>query len=588
MRVWLTLAVFLLATIAQVPLLRIAYAAKITAPALHWKAWRAEPKISIEWPTAPVLCDVIVDGEISEGDAKSLSDQIDAIPGFDDANWFSLFLCLRSNGGDLGEAVKIAEFVLSMKRPSIATIVEDGEVCASACAVIFLAGGEGDPGRHAQPRRFLHPRGRLLFHSSQLDLPKVSDAELLKSLVDRETDPRGLRGKITDLYKDGLRDVQRVIATFQQFIYEREDIRDRWVRPSLFLEMFAQDPGEWICADSVDVVGRWNIQVYGYKPPRFPKQDDFSNLCSNAYHWRADEFAVGADIDLESPRGIDNISELKRPPTGKALAGRTKQNVEFDDRVTMKVQARTEPLLCVVEVHNSKKGVDSQSTLATTFINNNLPSFPQHNAVVSELAPTGFFPAATLLRNLPGVRPAPDASVSGLRPAIKFSEHPHAFMNGCYYKSIPSLDYEACREACAVDAACAAYDHNRLTHVCELKHTLTALRLDPLSTSGTPRPGPEPSWSARAQVMSDFYANFQRTSAYAKRKRIEGRLIDEVKTQSLEQCADKCESDLMCLASESELHIGSDEYRCRRFSEITGIREDPSENVEIDIRLKKQ
>lgn len=100
--------------------------------------------------------------------------------------------------------MKIAQFVMSTRSPSIATIIEDGQTCASACAIIFLAGSAADSGgRRASPHRFLHPRGRLLIHSSQLDLGRLSDKDLLAILTKPTTDPRGLRGKIVDLYKDG-------------------------------------------------------------------------------------------------------------------------------------------------------------------------------------------------------------------------------------------------------------------------------------------------------------------------------------------------------------------------------------------------
>ena len=201
-------------------------------------------------------------------------------------------------GGDLREAVKIAQFVLRTQRPSIATVIEDGQTCASACAIIFLAGNA--PARvGAWPQRFLHPRGRLLYHSSRLDLSNFSDDKLLAFLTAPTDDPRGLKGKIVDLYKDGLRDVQSVIAIFQNFIFQREDLGDRWVRPSLFLEMFAQDPDEWICVDNVDAIGRWNIQVFGYQPPTPPRKQHYANVCRSAYHWRSDQFAVGAEDDLE-------------------------------------------------------------------------------------------------------------------------------------------------------------------------------------------------------------------------------------------------------------------------------------------------
>jgi hypothetical protein len=87
-----------------------ARAANIAAPALHLKATQANDKLSRYWPSDPVLCDLVLDGDVKEGDAAALERAFATIVG--NANAFSFFLCLRSLGGDMAEAVKIAHFVL--------------------------------------------------------------------------------------------------------------------------------------------------------------------------------------------------------------------------------------------------------------------------------------------------------------------------------------------------------------------------------------------------------------------------------------------------------------------------------------------
>src|SRR5262249_19599075 len=158
-----------------------ASAANISAPGLHVKTVKAIDKVSAYWPTDPVKCDLILDGEIVDGDEATLEKEFATIQG----NWntYTFFFCLRSAGGSVTEALKIARFVLQTQRPSIATVVEDGQKCASACALIFLA-GNAPAHAGALPQRFLHPRGRLLFHSSRLDLDRrfKDDEELLDYL----------------------------------------------------------------------------------------------------------------------------------------------------------------------------------------------------------------------------------------------------------------------------------------------------------------------------------------------------------------------------------------------------------------------
>ena len=513
-----------------------------------------------------MLCDLVLEGVVEEGDAAAVEKAFASIVG--NANAFSFFLCLRSDGGDLAEAVKIAQFLLNTQRPSIATVVEDGKTCASACAIIFLAGNL--PARvGAWPQRFLHPRGKLLFHSSHIDLDRYTDKQLLEYLTEPSSDPRGLKGKIIDLYKGGLRDVQSVIATYYQvFMFQREELGDRWVRPSLFLEMFAQDPDEWICVDNVDAVGRWNIQVFGYQPPRAPKQQDYYNVCRNAYHWRLDEFAADAD-------DVSEEAKLERPPLSTMLAGRNKAKQFFDDRVTMVYQAPLAQLSCVVEIAHldhgdGKKQFDAELTLTVFFT-------PVAGAL-SYLAPTAFFPAAKPLRELPGVRPPQDRGGARTRPPVTFTRYPNSLMNGCSYKSVPRLERDACEAACSSDPLCQAYSHNTITKACELKHTLIAKRRDPLWTSGAPSTGPRPAQSVRAEAMVAYYE-------LGGTKRFDGKLIAAEKVETMDVCSARCKADASCLAVEYELSA----EMCRRFSEVTGFKEAPPNNQNIvDAQIKRQ
>src|SRR5262249_49187324 len=153
------------------------------------------------------------------------------------------------------------------------------------------------------------------------------------------------------------------------------------------------------------------------------------------------------------------------------------------------------PLTCVIELKygwnpataSRKKSLDDTTVLTSLFV----PSTPGSVAVTA-LAPTAYFPAATLLRDLPGVRAPPDWAAPKTRAAVGFADHPNRVMNGCSYRSMAKSDRDACASACATDAACQGYSYNKSSRACELKHTLTALRFDPLWTSGTPSPGPAP------------------------------------------------------------------------------------------------
>jgi hypothetical protein len=69
-----------------------------------------------------------------------------------------------------------------------------------------------------------------------------------------------------------------------------------------------------------------------------------------------------------------------------------------------------------------------------------------------------------------------------------------------------------------------------------------------------------------------------------KNMRLEGKLIDESKVDSQEACSDRCKSDPVCLALEHE----SSAEVCRRFSDVTGFREAPTDQNFVAIETKRQ
>jgi hypothetical protein len=122
---------------------------------------------------------------------------------------------------------------------------------------------------------------------------------------------------------------------------------------------------------------------------------------------------------------------------------------------------------------------------------------------IQNLAPFAFSPADSLLRDLPGIRPGPAAVVRQQTP-VKFSEYSNSVMNGCSYKRIRNAELDACEAACAADIACKSYSLNKIGRVCELKHTMTALRFDPFWTSGAPTTSSQPGRSSRAHAMAPW------------------------------------------------------------------------------------
>ncbi|MEQ1696718.1 MAG: hypothetical protein ABL901_12835 [Hyphomicrobiaceae bacterium] len=85
-------------------------------------------------------------------------------------------LCLSSEGGDLREALRIA----TLFQDHWMMVVEPGQVCGSACAVLFMQAKRRDGIFSSNlnskyPGRYLHHEGSLWFHAPALIYPKTDE-----------------------------------------------------------------------------------------------------------------------------------------------------------------------------------------------------------------------------------------------------------------------------------------------------------------------------------------------------------------------------------------------------------------------------
>lgn len=107
---------------------------------------------------------VYLSGDIEAADVQRLAGQTEDI--FD----YSHLLFLDSGGGDFSAAIKLAAYV---RQRNFTTIVESTSRCLSACALVFLGGGNDYDGA----LRFLEIGGSIGFHSPYTkDKQSVPDA----------------------------------------------------------------------------------------------------------------------------------------------------------------------------------------------------------------------------------------------------------------------------------------------------------------------------------------------------------------------------------------------------------------------------
>jgi len=558
-------------------------AARITAPGKAVAAFEKEqgdfPDSST--PSTHVLCDLVLEDEeadgrtvgISKGDADQLKQKFEELT----AKHSSIFynLCLRSGGGDITEALEIAKFVRETQRPSMTTVVEDGQLCASACALIFMAGNT--PSRIGEfPARVLHPRGRLNFHSSRLDFGALTDVQLLEHLT--QGGKQRLREGIAGLYEEGLRDEQATVSTFNSLSYIGEDVGRPWVRPSLFMEVFAQAPNEWVCIDNVDKVGRWDIDVYDFAPPERPTDRQLYNACRNVYFWRNDQFAATSGI--RPPRG--HQLAVSRPPLTMKIGGRDSTANGFAWRAVVPVDFARRYQRCIVE---GGGGVNEEGGMNIFY------DYGEDRAVseIYNANALALFPPDTPLSALPGIGMPEGSSEAQRQSPRSYRHYDNSRIEGCALRILTTPNVESCETACTRSARCAAYSFGKMSHRCSLKHTVSALRFDPLSVTGSLALGQQPRKSIRIRQLVDLggpYAFTQlRQEIGEDADFIVGEELDQEHDQSQARCTVRCATNSDCVAFEHYEQGGV----CRRFSRLDGFRpQRAGETLPSLVELKRQ
>jgi hypothetical protein len=216
-----------------------------------------------------------------------------AEPAYETGGEPSAAVCLDSDGGSYLEAVAIAELFYER---AVATVVDAGMRCYSACALIFMAGRthgfEAD-----YPNRRLHIGGMLGFHAPYL---VMRGAQYDSSTVEL-----------------AYRAANLAISRFLRLANKRGafSIAEPHVRTSLVEEFLLRDKSDMLIIDSVDKAGRWGISLFGYRSPGLNKRTAY-HACNNMLSWKADAFAVSSDNyrGAEEADYVDGIT--LKPYTG--------------------------------------------------------------------------------------------------------------------------------------------------------------------------------------------------------------------------------------------------------------------------------
>lgn len=196
------------------------------------------------------VCTISLTGGIVPGDAQALWDT-------DPKN--ADVLCLNSLGGSFSEAIKIAD---RLDGGVLATRLEAGSECMSACALIFVAASWFE-NIHV-PRRSMHQEARLGFHAPFVIPPKGQYTEQ----------------SISDAFKVGTNAVALMmrLGTIEgRFGYEGVFPND------IMIEILGKGPSEFYEVDRPERAVALGIEVYGMRAPTWTQQQ----VCTACDHWFA-------------------------------------------------------------------------------------------------------------------------------------------------------------------------------------------------------------------------------------------------------------------------------------------------------------
>jgi ATP-dependent protease ClpP protease subunit len=198
-------------------------------------------------------------------------------------------ICLNSLGGSYLEGRKIALFVHDNAIP---TRIENGSLCYSACAVIFMAGRLRGP-ESDNPARYLNAHGKLGFHAPYWtfdDNSQFSGREV-KLLTELQS---------------------KLFSDFIQFGSFSSDFSFKPDVPiSLLVDMYKAAPDQMALVDTVEKVARWGIELEGIRYKSEFKKKSAAQLCVNFQAWSKDETSVSADFATDVQNLVDQKTKTE-------------------------------------------------------------------------------------------------------------------------------------------------------------------------------------------------------------------------------------------------------------------------------------
>lgn len=209
-------------------------------------------------PGASPTCQLKLEGPIEAGDSEKLSAALSALGSSGGFDSLHVRLCLNSLGGNYDEALQLMTVLLT--HTNVATVVDAGAECYSACALLFLAGNaQASEDGELTANRTLDVRGTLGFHAPYLQTGTGTDV----ALATVENFRRG------------------VSAIAKMLEIDRRELIPR----GLLAKALQVGANELLYVDTIEKVGVWSIKLKGYKPPAALTSKMLDQACRNKDMW---------------------------------------------------------------------------------------------------------------------------------------------------------------------------------------------------------------------------------------------------------------------------------------------------------------
>lgn len=173
-------------------------------------------------------------------------------------------MCLDSPGGSLLEGM---QFARHFYENGVGTVVRSGDLCASACALMFMMGRAVGPEVSFISRK-LHIDGALGFHRPSLRLP-----------IDDAFDSRDLEASY-DMAVTSV--VDYIVLANKTAPWSNKPM----VLSDLVERIFATPGDDIYFIDTVEKAVRWDIDLMGVRYPSQIDEERAYYACENALQWR--------------------------------------------------------------------------------------------------------------------------------------------------------------------------------------------------------------------------------------------------------------------------------------------------------------